>query len=124
VEFEISLRTDFFDTIKLLTVLHTVVGKEDEPMYGPVYVIIWIVLLALPVLAAWKRRWWTFVVYAAGCLVFLFEVDKGNGGWEDLANFATLIVVVIPIYIVGSVVWFVGVIMDRYRKKIDRTHHD
>jgi hypothetical protein len=93
-------------------------------MHGPVYAIIWIVLLSMPVLAAWKRRWWPFVVYAAGCLVFLFEVLKGNGGWEDLADYAMLIAVVIPIYFVGSIVWFVGALMDRYRKKIDRNHHD
>jgi hypothetical protein len=94
------------------------------PLYGPVYVIIWIVLLTLPVMAAWKRRGWPFVVYVVGILVFLFEVNKSHVGWEDLANFAMLIVVVIPIYIVGSVVWLVGVMMDRNRKKIDRTYHN
>jgi uncharacterized membrane protein YccC len=96
--------------------------KEDEPMHGSLSVIIWIVLLALLALAVWKRRWWPFAVYLAGFLVFFFEDIKGNGGWEDLADFAMLIAVVIPIYIVGSVVWLVESLMDRHRNKRDKTH--
>jgi ABC-type proline/glycine betaine transport system permease subunit len=88
-------------------------------MQGTVYVFIWIVLLLIPAIAAWKRRWWPFSIYVVGCLIFLYSVLKGKDGWDDLADFATLIVVIIPIYIVASIVWFVGYIVNRKKQTED-----
>jgi hypothetical protein len=87
-------------------------------MTGIGYVIIWIVLLAIPTVALWKRRWWPSALYILGCLIFLISVLKRNDGWDDLADFAMLIVVIIPIYIVATIIWIIGVVMNR-RKKND-----
>ncbi|MCD9021900.1 hypothetical protein [Cohnella silvisoli] len=86
-------------------------------MQGPGYVFIWIFLLIIPIIALWKRRWWALALYVLGCIIFLVEVMKGNGGWDDLADFATLVVIVIPIYIVATIVWVVGIIIDRKKKR-------
>jgi uncharacterized membrane protein YhaH (DUF805 family) len=87
-------------------------------MQGNGYVFIWIVLLAIPTIALWKRRWWPSALYIVGCLIFLIAVLQSKDGWDDLADFAMLIVVIIPIYIVASIIWIVGVFMNR-RKKSD-----
>jgi hypothetical protein len=79
-------------------------------------VIVWVVLLAIPALATWKRKWWPFVIYVLGCLVFLGTSLRVNDGWDDLADFAMLVAVVIPIYIVATVVWIAGSIWVRNRK--------
>ncbi len=85
-------------------------------MYGSSYFLIWLILLIIPVFALWKRRWWSLALYILGCLIFLGAVLKGKDGWDDLADLAMLILVVIPIYIVASIVWVVGSIMERKRK--------
>jgi len=81
------------------------------------YVVVGIALIVIPAIAAWKRRWWAFAVYVIGSLVFLNEAIKGNGGWDALADFATLIIIVIPIYIVATIVWIAGTLRDRSRRK-------
>lgn len=63
--------------------------------------------------AGWRRRWWPFAIYAGGCAVLLVEVNRGNGGWDDLADFATLLVIVLPIYAIGSILWLVGYLLGR-----------
>ncbi|KIL35657.1 hypothetical protein SD71_12210 [Cohnella kolymensis] len=73
-------------------------------MDGPAYLLIWIVLLAFPAAAAWKRKWWAFGIYALGCLFFLITTLRDEDGWGDLAAIATLLVVVGPIYLVGTLV--------------------
>jgi hypothetical protein len=88
-------------------------------MQSPGYVFIWIVLLMIPAIAAWKRQWWPFSLYVVGCLIFLNAVLMGNDGWDDLADFAMLIVVIIPIYIVASIVWVVGYIVNRKKQSED-----
>jgi hypothetical protein len=84
-------------------------------MQGIVYVIVWIVLLAIPALAAWKRKWWPFDIYVLGCLLFLSTSLRVNDGWDDLADFAMLVTIVIPIYIVATIVWIAGSIWVRNR---------
>lgn len=82
-------------------------------MGGFTYAVIWLVLSFFPLWAAWKKRWLACAVYAVGWLIFLYSVLQRNGGWDDLADFATLIVVVFPIYLVASIFWLVGIWMGR-----------
>jgi peptidoglycan/LPS O-acetylase OafA/YrhL len=70
-----------------------------------VYVIFWIVLLIVPIITGIRRYWVATVIYLIGTLLFATSLFKDNNGWNDLANFATLLVVVLPIYLVGTVVW-------------------
>lgn len=77
------------------------------------YILLWIVLVALPLASLWNKRWWPSAVYLLGLIIFLYEVSREKGGWDDLADVATLIVVVFPIYIIASVIWVVNVFMDR-----------
>lgn len=69
------------------------------------YAIIWIVLLVFPLITFFKRYWIASTMYSIGCLIFLWSTLRDNGGWDDLADFATLLVVIAPIYLVGTVVW-------------------
>ncbi|MBM7563166.1 hypothetical protein [Paenibacillus sacheonensis] len=85
-------------------------------MHGPGYVILWVILLLVLLAAGWRRRWWPLAIYALGCLILLVEVNRGNGGWEDLAEFATLIVFVLPLYLIGSIVWLILYLVERKRK--------
>ncbi|WP_373231563.1 hypothetical protein [Cohnella sp.] len=82
-------------------------------MDGIGYVLIWTLLIAAPTLALWKRRWWPSALYLVGILIFLYEMLKEKDGWDDLSDLATLIVVVIPIYIIASVLWVVNWVMKR-----------
>ncbi|QMV39869.1 hypothetical protein [Cohnella cholangitidis] len=82
-------------------------------MHGPGYIIAWIVLVLLPICALWRRSWWPLLIYAVGLMVFIYAIVRDNGEWNDLADFTTLIVIVIPIYLVGSVVW---VSMNLYKR--------
>jgi len=86
-------------------------------MHGPVYVLVWIVLLLLLAIAAWKRRWWPFGLYALGCLILLNAVLRDKGGWDDLADFATMLAIVFPIYLVGSIVWAGSSWIERRHKR-------
>lgn len=86
-------------------------------MHGPLYVLTWILLLIIPVIALWRRKWWPLSVYVLGFLFFLYTVRREHGEWDDLADFVTLIVIVIPIYIVGSIVWVALNLVDRQRNK-------
>jgi ABC-type dipeptide/oligopeptide/nickel transport system permease component len=72
------------------------------------YLLIWLVLTLFPVITAWKRRWLPFVVYLAGWLLFLYSVWDRKDGWDALADIATLIVLVIPIYLIASILWLIG----------------
>lgn len=82
-------------------------------MQGISYLFIWIVLLAIPIFSLWKRQWLVSAIYGVGIIIFLVSVLKNNEGWSDLADFATLLVVVIPIYIVATFIWVVGMIIKR-----------
>lgn len=73
-------------------------------MQNPGYVLIWIVLLLFPILAAWKKRWLACGIYLAGCVLFFISTWRELNGWGDLAAIATLLVVVGPIYILGTLV--------------------
>jgi uncharacterized membrane protein len=78
-----------------------------------VYIFFWIILLIVPIIAGFKRYWAAAVIYLIGSVIFFFSLLKENNGWNDLANFATLLVVVLPIYIVGTIIW----IWSAYRRK-------
>ncbi|NBD23283.1 hypothetical protein [Paenibacillus glycinis] len=86
-------------------------------MHGPGYILLWAVLLLILLAAGWRRRWWAFAVYAVGCTILLVEVNRGNGGWDDLADFATLIVFVLPLYLIGTIVWAAGHFVRKHRAK-------
>ncbi|MFC4597835.1 hypothetical protein [Cohnella hongkongensis] len=91
-------------------------------MHGPVYVIVWIVFVALPILAGFRRRWWPLGIYATGCLIMLQAQLRHTGEWDDLGDFATMLVIVFPLYLIGSIVWGIQAAYDRFRpkKNIDR----
>jgi heme/copper-type cytochrome/quinol oxidase subunit 4 len=72
------------------------------------YVVVWIVLSFFPIMTAWKRQWFAFAVYLAGWLFFLYSVLQDKGGWGQLADIATLIVIVIPLYLISSIIWLIS----------------
>ncbi|WP_127580226.1 hypothetical protein [Paenibacillus koleovorans] len=76
-----------------------------------VYVFIWAILLIFPIITAMKKRWIAFVLYVAGCLAMLYNQLRPTDGWEDLSNLAMLGVVVVPVYVVASIVWLVTALM-------------
>jgi hypothetical protein len=69
------------------------------------YVIIWIVMLVVPIITGIQRFWAAAVIFLIGSVIFSLSYFKANNGWNDLANFATLLVVVLPIYLAGTIVW-------------------
>jgi hypothetical protein len=69
------------------------------------FIFIWIVLLSLPIVTFVRRYWTAFGIFALGSLLFIIEITKSKDGWDVLADIATLIVVVLPIYIVGLIAW-------------------
>jgi hypothetical protein len=76
-----------------------------SPQGEIVYTILWIVLLIVPIIAGIRRYWTAAVIYVIGSLLFAVNLFKDHDGWSDLANFATFLVVALPIYLVGTVVW-------------------
>jgi hypothetical protein len=70
-----------------------------------VYILFIIAMLALPIITGIRRYWTAAVIYLIGTLLFALNLLRNRDGWEDLANFATLLVVVLPIYLVGTAVW-------------------
>jgi len=93
-----------------------VVFERRDRMHGPVYVAVWIVFVALPILAGFRRRWWPLGIYALGCLIMLQAQLRNTGEWDDLGDFATMLVIVFPLYLIGSIVWIVQAVVDRYRR--------
>jgi hypothetical protein len=75
---------------------------------GAGYAVVWIVLSFFPIMTAWKRQWFAFAVYLAGWLIFLYSVLHDRDGWGQLADIATLIVIVIPLYLISSIIWLIG----------------
>jgi hypothetical protein len=69
------------------------------------YIIFCVLMIIVPITAGIRRYWVAALIYAAGSLLFVTSLFKDRGGWEDLANFATLLVVVLPIYLVGTAAW-------------------
>ncbi len=71
------------------------------------FIIVDIVMIAVTVGALWSKRWISFALYAIADGLYFYEVLRRgpDTGWEDLANVATLIVVVVPIYVVATIVW-------------------
>jgi hypothetical protein len=70
-----------------------------------VYIIFAILMVFAPIIAGIRRYGIAAVIYLIGTVIFVVSLFKAKGGWEDLANFATLLVVVLPIYIIGTIVW-------------------
>ncbi|MFC5700132.1 hypothetical protein ACFPVX_02450 [Cohnella faecalis] len=79
------------------------------------YATIWAILLLFPALAAWRRKWWPVALYVIGLLIFLYSVLQDNTGWDDLADFAMLIIVVAPLYVIATVVWVLQLIWRKTR---------
>lgn len=84
-------------------------------MSGAGYVAIWVILLLFPALAAWRRKWWSVALYVVGLAVFLYSVLRDNTGWDDLADFAMLIIIVAPLYVIATVVWLLQLIWRKTR---------
>jgi hypothetical protein len=70
-----------------------------------VYIIFCVLMIIVPLIAGIRRYWVAALIYAAGSLLFVTSLFKDRSGWEVLANFATLFVVVLPIYLVGTAAW-------------------
>jgi hypothetical protein len=77
------------------------------------YFLFWALMLVVPIIAGIRRYWFAVIIYLIGTLLFLSTLFKDRSGWEDLANLATLLVIVLPIYLIGTVVWIVSA----YRRK-------
>jgi uncharacterized membrane protein len=77
------------------------------------YFLFWALMLIIPIIAGIRRFWFAAVIYVIGTLLFLLNLIRDRDGWDDLANFANLLVIVLPIYILGTVVWIVSA----YRRK-------
>ncbi|MFC4306559.1 hypothetical protein [Cohnella boryungensis] len=86
-------------------------------MHGPAYVLTWVVMLLLLAFAIGKRRIWPAIIYTIGCLILLNAVLRDTGEWDDLADFATLAVIVVPIYLIGSVIWVSMHLYERRKRK-------
>ena len=91
--------------------------ERRDRMHGPVYAAAWVVFVVLPLLAGLKRRWWVLGIYALGCLVMLQAQLRNTGEWDDLGDFATMLVFVFPLYLIGSIVWIVQAAVDRSKRK-------
>jgi hypothetical protein len=70
-----------------------------------VYIVFIIAMLTLPIITGIRRYWTTAVIYLIGTLLFAMSLLRNRDGWADLANFVTLLVVVLPIYIIGTAIW-------------------
>jgi len=70
-------------------------------------VIVDIVMIAVTLGAAWRKRWIPFALYAIADALYLYEMLRhgSDTGWKDLASLATLIAIVIPIYLAATIVW-------------------
>jgi hypothetical protein len=77
------------------------------------YFLFWALIFIVPIIAGIRRYWFAAIIYVIGTLLFLSTQFKDRSGWEDLANFATLLVIVLPLYIIGTIVWIVSA----YRRK-------
>jgi peptidoglycan/LPS O-acetylase OafA/YrhL len=81
------------------------------------YMIISIVLLLFPILTAIQHYWLASGIFLLGFILFLYSVFSSKPGWDDLADIATLIVIVLPIYIVGGFVWIWSSYKRRMKKR-------
>jgi hypothetical protein len=77
------------------------------------YFLFLAIMLVVPIIAGIRRYWFACIIYLIGTLFFLLNLIRDRDGWDDLANFANLLVIVLPIYIIGTVVWIVSA----YRRK-------
>ena len=91
--------------------------ERRDRMQGPVYVAACVVFVLLPLLAGLSRRWWPLGIYAIGFLVMLQAQLRDTGDWDDLGDFATMLVFVLPLYLIGSIVWVALAVVDRYKRK-------
>jgi hypothetical protein len=81
---------------------------------GAIFYFLFLTLMFIvPIIAGIRRYWFAAIIYLIGTLLFLSTLFKDRSGWNDLANFATLLVIVLPIYLIGTVVWIVSA----YRRK-------
>ncbi len=77
------------------------------------FIILWVFLLFFPVMALYWRRWVVFAIYVLGCAAFLYSNLSRSDGWDDLADYATLLVIVTPLYIIASLVWIIAVFVSK-----------
>ena len=71
------------------------------------FVIVDIVMIVATLCALWRKQWIPFALYAIADAVYGYQLLRHGGrtGWEDLANVATLIAIVVPIYVIATIVW-------------------
>jgi hypothetical protein len=81
-----------------------------------IYIVFCVLMIVVPIITGIRRYWIATAIYIAGSLLFVTSLFKDRGGWEDLANFATLIVVVLPIYIVGTAAWIWAAVLRKRMK--------
>lgn len=81
------------------------------------YAVVEIVMVVVTLGAIWRRAWIPFGLYLLADAVFVYELLRSDRkmGWEDLADLATLFVIVAPLYLVGTMAWIVGRVLRRKR---------
>jgi hypothetical protein len=79
------------------------------------YFLFLAIMLIFPIIAGTRHYWIAAIIYLIGTLFYISTLFRDRSGWEDLASFANLIVVVLPIYILGTIVWIVSAYL---RKRI------
>lgn len=71
------------------------------------FVIVDMIMIFVTLGALWRKQWIPFALYAIADAVYGYQLLRHgeSTGWEDLADFATLIVIVVPIYLIATIVW-------------------
>ena len=79
------------------------------------YIIVDIVMIVVTLGALWRRQWVPLGLYLIADAVYAYELLRSNGktGWDDLADLATLLVIVAPIYLIATIYW----VFDRFRRR-------
>ncbi|MFD2610990.1 hypothetical protein [Paenibacillus gansuensis] len=80
-------------------------------------IVLAVLLVVFPVLAAWKRQWVAAGLFAAGYVVFGYYFFKDWESMEDLAAVAAFLVLVVPLYVLGLAASVITYLLGK-RKKV------
>lgn len=77
------------------------------------FVSIQIAMVIITLAAIWRRQWIPLALFAIADALFVSQALRAHDGWTELALFATFLIFVLPLYVVGGVVWLIG----NYRRR-------